>query len=143
MKRYAAVFGALLLAWPLVAQTGAVRIRVTDPSGSAISEATVSLINNGDRSLRTLSTNDAGEVLWTDLPLGDAHFFASATGFSLRRLRTTIRDGDEQNIAVSLEVAPLEDVPDVETIQMPSPQTLDLPPALVPESPKPTPAKRK
>lgn len=136
--------GALLLAIsPLLAQTGSVRIRVTDALGTAIPKATVSLTDGWDRKVRTLSTNDAGEVIWADLPLGDAHFLASAPGFGLWRITVTIRTGDEQKVMAVLEVAPLEVWRSVETVQMPYSEKLDLTPELSPSPPQPKAAKRR
>jgi hypothetical protein len=136
--------GALLLAIaPLWAQTGSARIRVADARGTAIPQATVSLISRWDGSVRTLSTNDTGEVVWADLPLGDARFLVWAPGFRLRRMTVTVRNGEDQTVAAFLEVAPLEDVPDVETFQVPNSDKLDLIPELSPSQPQPKPSKRK
>jgi len=135
--------GALLLAIsPLLAQTGSVRIRVTDALGTAIPKATVSLTDGWDRKVGNLSTNDAGEVLWPDLPVSDAHFYALAPGFGRLRITVTIRAGDEQQVAAVLEVGPLEVGQSVETVQMPYSETPDLTPELSPSPPQPKASKR-
>ncbi len=142
-SRRAAFAGVLLLAIsPLFAQTGSARIRVADATGAAIPEAKVSLVDGLDGTVGTLSTDDAGEVLWTDLPLGDAHFFASARGFRHGGITVTIRTGDGQKVAMVLEVAPIEAQPDLKTIQMPYSDKLDLLPEPSPPPPQPKPAKR-
>jgi hypothetical protein len=88
--------------------------------------------------MHTLPTNEVGEVLWTDLPVGDTHLMASGPGFRLRRLTVTVSDYKEQRVAALLEVAAIEDVPDLEVLPMPNPDTLDLAPLTYPK-----PVKRK
>jgi hypothetical protein len=103
VNRRAVLVGALLLAATVLwAQTGAVRIRVTDSNGRAIPEATVSLANAWDRTVSSASTNNTGEVHWAHLPLGDLYFYASAPGFYPYRAGIAICDGREQTIVVKL-----------------------------------------
>jgi Carboxypeptidase regulatory-like domain len=103
VNRRAVLVGTLLLAAaPLWAQTGAVRIRVTDPDGRAIPEASVSLANAWDRTVGSASTNNAGEVYRTHLPFGNLYFSASTPGFYTYRAGIAICDGREQTIVVKL-----------------------------------------
>ena len=80
-SRRAILVGALLtVITPLWAQTGLVRIRVTDSLGSVIPAATVALLGTDDQPIRTEVANDAGESVWTDLPLGFYRLRATAPG---------------------------------------------------------------
>jgi hypothetical protein len=111
---------------PLWAQTGRLHIRVTDPTGAVVPTASASLLDANDRPVRVLPANDAGAIVWTDLPLGDSHFWVSAPGFNLFLLDVTIRSGVDENIGAALKVGCLEYGPDVKTVQMPYSDTLDL-----------------
>lgn len=97
--------GALLTAIsPLMAQTGRVRIRVTDRTGLVITTAEASLLGGDGKPVRTAEANDAGEIAFTDLPLGDSRIAVIAPGFSMRPVTVTVRDGDELKIEVTLDV---------------------------------------
>jgi Carboxypeptidase regulatory-like domain len=101
VNRRAVLIGAPLLAnAPLWAQTGAVRIRVTDSNGRAIPQASVSLANAWNRTISSASANNAGEVHRTHLPFGDLYFYASAPGFDPYRAGIAICDRRERTIAV-------------------------------------------
>ena len=105
-SRRVVLIGALLTAVaPLWAQTGRVRIRVTDATGAGVPRAEVSLLDADDKPTRTVGANEAGEVIWTDLPLGDAHFVVIVPGFNSLRLAVTIRNANEQTVEARLEVA--------------------------------------
>jgi len=79
-------FAAVLLAGSLAmgAQdvSGSVSGTVTDPSGAAVKGATVVLINQErDATIRTVSTNGAGNYTATSLPYGTYSVRISASGF--------------------------------------------------------------
>jgi hypothetical protein len=136
--RPAVLFGALLLAGGVLwGQTGTVRIRVVDANGSAISKANGSLSNNWNRSVRTLSTDAAGEVLWKNPALGEWSFSVGVAGFHPYRLTLSICDQREKTIMARLQPAPeqrpeeqfLAEGPGWTVEAMPAAycQTLDLP----------------
>ena len=135
MNGRGAFFGLLLLtAWPLTAQTGSVRIQVTDPKGALVTRANVSLADSWNRVIRTLSTNDAGEILWTNVPLGRSYFSVNVPGFNILRIALTVCDSREQHIQAKLPLPPNTQVITVdsasalvETIEMPNCGTLDAP----------------
>jgi hypothetical protein len=136
----------MLASAPLRAQTGMVRVRVTDANGVAIPSATVSLLDNWDRTARTLSTNAAAQILWKGLPFGEWSFYVTDVGFQPYRAVISICDAGERTIAVKLAPWPRQGPEQfvvygpafvVETIPMPSCQCLDL------ASPLPKPGKRK
>jgi uncharacterized surface anchored protein len=87
-----------------MAQTGRVRIRVTDVTGAVIPGAVVSLLGPDDKSVRTAQADEVGEIVFTGLPFGDCRFTVVAPGFKTRPLTITIRSGDELKIEAALEV---------------------------------------
>jgi hypothetical protein len=132
---------------PVSAQTGTVRIRVTDAADSVIPSANSSLLAPNEQPVRTVTANEAGEIVWTNLPLGDSHFEVTSPGFKPRRLNVMVRNSDEQTVVAWLEVAgdggglhivDSEEEVTIKTVQAPYPQTLGLPPASPPK-----PAKRR
>ncbi len=55
---------------------------VTDPTGAAVSNATVTASNNGTNNQRTTKTNGAGEYRFDLLPIGNYTISVQASGFS-------------------------------------------------------------
>jgi hypothetical protein len=139
VNRRAVLAGALLLCiTQLSAQTDEVRLRITDSRGSVIQTAKATLLGAGNRVICTALASDVGEIVFTGLPLGDSHFIVTAPGFGVFPLWAAVRSSNGENIQVKLDVAPIEDVRDVETVQMPYAQALGLASA-----PQAKPAKRK
>lgn len=104
MIRWVAFTGALLLGLVLpTAQTGTVRIRVTDPLGRPISEATASLLDTDDRPVSTMTADESGEILWTGLPPSEHRFGICSPGFSLLVFDVTVRGGVEQKIEANAQ----------------------------------------
>ena len=89
---------------PLMAQSGRVRIRVTDMRGEVILGAEASLLGADGKPQRTEVANEAGEIVLTDLPWGDSKVRVSARGFSGRPLTVTVRNGDELKVDTQLEI---------------------------------------
>jgi hypothetical protein len=108
------------------AQTGSVRIRVTDLLGSPVPGATASLLDTNRRPVSTLLADGKGEILWTGLPFGQLHFEVLAPGFDLLQLTVSLSDHEEQTLDAQLKVGCLECVPNVETFHMPNSEALDL-----------------
>jgi hypothetical protein len=89
-----------------MAQTGRVRIQVTDVTGAVIPGAVALLLGRDDESVRIAQADAVGEVVFTDLPFGDSRFRIAAPGFKKRPLTVTIRNGDEVKIEAELEIGP-------------------------------------
>ena len=114
-SRRAVLMGALLTAIaPLMAQTGRVRIRVTDATGAVIPTAEASLLAFDNRPIRTAKADEAGEILLIDLPLGNCRFRVSAAGFASRTLTITIANSEELQLDAKLEVGPIGEIVIVE-----------------------------
>lgn len=90
---------------PLMAQSGRVKIQVTDVTGASIANAEVILL--GSMPVRALKTNPVGEVVCTELAMGDSKFEIRSPGFRMRTLVITLRNDDEVIIQSTLEVANL------------------------------------
>ena len=87
---------------PLFAQSGRVRIRVTDASGAVIPSAEASLIGKDEKPTRTTKANQDGEILLTDLPIGDARVRVSCPGFVSHVVTVSVRNGDEAQVQIVL-----------------------------------------
>lgn len=104
-SRRAILIGAFFTAIsPLMAQSGRVRIRVTDGTGGVIPRAQVTLLGPDDKPLRTEQTNEMGEIVWTGLPFGESKINATSTGFVTRRLIVTVRNSDEVKVDAQLQI---------------------------------------
>jgi hypothetical protein len=157
-SRRAVLIGALLTAVaPLWAEIGRVRIRVVDMTGAVVPHANVSLLATDDRPIRTATADERGEVVWTDLPLGDSHLLVNAPGFNSRRLTVTVRDAIEKRVEAPLAIGTIGETVSIdldqilahgpglllEPGQMPYSQRLDSPPESAPRSPQAKPSKHR
>ena len=72
-SRRAILIGAFLTAIsPLMAQSGRLRIRVSDITGAVIPGAEVALLGMDGNALRTENANEQGEFIFSDLPIGNS-----------------------------------------------------------------------
>ncbi|HSR09521.1 MAG TPA: carboxypeptidase-like regulatory domain-containing protein [Bryobacteraceae bacterium] len=105
-SRRAILIGAFLTAIsPLMAQPGRVRIRVTDASGAVIPGAVASLLGEDGKPTRTAYANEAGEIEFSDLPMGNSRFVVQRPGFKNLPLTVTLRNTDEVKVQAQLEGA--------------------------------------
>ena len=104
--RRAIIVGAMLTAIsPLMAQTGRLRIRVTDATGAALAGmAEVSLLSNDGTATSRARTNEIGEVRFEDLPIGDIRILVTCEGFISLSLTRTLLNTDESTLVVPLKV---------------------------------------
>jgi Carboxypeptidase regulatory-like domain len=117
-SRRAILVGALLTAVsPLLAQSGRVRIRVTDVTGAVVPGATVSLLRADDTASRTLKADQRGEAVFTDLPMGDSRISVTMPGFATLHRTVTIANSDEQRIDARLEVGTMGEVVLIEPVK--------------------------
>jgi hypothetical protein len=102
-SRRAVLVGALLTAIsPLMAQSGRVRIRVTDPAGDVIPTAKASLLGPDGRPQLTRQADPVGEIVFTNLPIGDSRVVVRCQGFDSLPLTVTVRNGDEVKVEARL-----------------------------------------
>jgi len=110
-SRRAVLVGALLTAIsPLMAQSGRVRIRVTDATGAVIPVAQACLLGRDDKPIRTAHANEVGEILFADLPLGDCRITVDAPQFIRQIVTTTLQGGDEAKLEVALRVGAVGEI---------------------------------
>ena len=64
------------------ASTGTVAGTVTDPSGAAVADATVTLTDKATNTTRAASTNENGRYILVDVPAGYLRFHGKQTGVS-------------------------------------------------------------
>src|SRR5438270_7268877 len=97
MRTLASVFFLLCLSAATMAQTfrGGIQGTVTDSSGAAVANADVTIKNNGTGLTRTVKSNDDGEYVVTELPLGSYSVTASKSGFGAKVMNGV-------NVAVSV-----------------------------------------
>lgn len=104
---------------------------VTDPSGAAVPGATVTAVNVATQSKATSASNEAGEYLLAELPLGEYSLTVVAPGFK-QAVRTglVLHAGDHLRQDVTLSLGERRDVVVVEgtpgMLQVESPEIKDV-----------------
>jgi hypothetical protein len=83
LRFFGMVMGILLAAPFAGAQSTGGRIRgtITDPSGSAVATAKVSLINEATHSMRDIQSGENGEYIFIEVPVGTYEIDAAIPGF--------------------------------------------------------------
>lgn len=83
---------SLIASIPLFAQkiTGDISGTVTDPSGAAVANATVTAVNQGTNEKATATTNDAGFYRIVNLPTGQYRVSVAVTGFKSMERQATV-----------------------------------------------------
>src|SRR5215475_313041 len=89
----------LLIAFALptrtLAQNATVVGTVTDPSGGVVTGVTITITNTETGAVKTFTTNDTGQYVVPDMPIGHYNVKASATGFKVaERKDVTLTVGD-------------------------------------------------
>src|SRR3989449_5351650 len=109
----------VLLAAQSQATTGVIRGTVTDPSGTAVAGATVTLRETQTGFQRQFTTNERGIFTGSLLPLGTYDVTARAVGFSeTRRTGIRVSVGETVNLTLALAAVQLQAVV-VQTAQPP------------------------
>jgi len=142
-RREVLVGVALTAISPLMAQSGRVRIRVTDSSGTLmIPEAEASLMGKDDKPILTAHANEAGEIVLSGLPIGDSRINVSCRGFNNLPLIVTIRNAEELKIDAMLQLGSVGTIVNVEPVapQPPHEDEAPLPPSRTIAVPAPPPA---
>src|SRR5215210_3102993 len=101
----------LSFAWSVAGQTvlGTLTGRVTDASGAAVTNANVVATNTGTQLPFRTKTNDAGNYVLQQLPVGDYELSIEATGF-----RRYVRRNISLNVAQTLTLDAALEVGQVE-----------------------------
>ena len=104
--KYASIFLALILASPLFAQTpsGTLRCQVNDPSGGAMTQATV-LVTSATGQTQAVQGNQDGVYEFKGLAPGKYTVKAIAKGFALyEQQEVEITAGQVQKLSISLQI---------------------------------------
>jgi hypothetical protein len=99
---YCLAFAFLLTAWPLAAQvdTATIRGTVRDPSGAVVPAAQVTVQSKGQGWKRVVTTNDVGEFVITELPVGYYQLTVTHRGFktaTVRNIELQVAQTDQVN----------------------------------------------
>src|SRR5260370_7188068 len=106
------------------ASSGIVAGTVTDPSGSAIAGASVSLTDSATRSVRTTTSNDTGRYVFVDVPPGTYNLSVSKTGFRISKfVDQKVIVGTDLTLNVVMELGSVSETVDVKVPQRPQLQT--------------------
>ena len=84
--------------------TGGIRGTVSDPTGSPVPRATVTLTNLETRAVRTQPANQSGEFTFELLTIGAYEVKAQSAGFAMSVARAQVKTGEESFVAFKLEV---------------------------------------
>ncbi len=87
-----------------MAQSGRLRIRVSDITGAVIPGAEVALLGMDGNALRTENANEQGEFIFSDLPIGNSRLRVSRRGFYSKPVTITLQNSEEVTLQVKLEV---------------------------------------
>jgi hypothetical protein len=114
LTRRGMLVGALLTAVaPLLAANGRARFRVVDIAGDVLPKATISLVDKERRTIRSMETDNSGEAVWADLPLGNSRFLVEVDGLQSKTLTILIKKATEMKIEVGLNVPPIGTTVDI------------------------------
>jgi Carboxypeptidase regulatory-like domain/TonB dependent receptor len=98
-----------------VAQEATIVGTVTDPSGAAVANATITLTNNDTGVQRTLPTNADGQYVAPDLHIGHYTVHANASGFKVAEEKDiTLNVGDRTRVDFKLQVGSTQEQVTVE-----------------------------
>src|SRR5260221_5088285 len=86
MRTLSSVFFMLCLSAAMIAQTfrGGIQGTVTDSTGAAVAGADITVKSADTGLVRTGKTNNEGDFLFTELPLGSYSVTASKSGFGTK-----------------------------------------------------------
>jgi len=102
-SRRAILVGTLLTAVsPLFAASGRVRFRVIDPLGDPVPKASIAVLDSEGKDVQSAESDDSGEAILNELPLGDLRFAVTSAGFEKRQLTLTFHNGKEVKVEVHL-----------------------------------------
>ena len=74
---------------------------VTDPSGAVIPNVEVTIANRDTQVSHTFRTNDAGQYVAPDLPIGNYDLKAAASGFRVEETKGVVLNVSQFNAATS------------------------------------------
>lgn len=104
-KLYASIFLLLLSITLHAQQTGSIVGNVTDPSGAAVPDANITIVNTSTQSQRIVVSNGQGEYVASALPTGQYSITVERTGFrKLERTGLTLTTANTLTVDLELQV---------------------------------------
>ncbi len=105
----------VLLSISALAQEATILGTVTDPSGAAVPNATISITNTDTGVVRSLPTNNDGQYVGPDLIIGHYNVKVSAAGFKAAEQKSIVLDvGDRTRVDFKLQVGSTQETITVE-----------------------------
>src|SRR5260370_37394787 len=107
VRRYTMVVACgLMLPSPAAAQVTTADIvgRVTDATGALLPGATATIENAGTHDVRTAPTNEAGDFVFSLLPIGVYTVKVELQGFTAQSTRLTLSAGDRVRFDAKLQI---------------------------------------
>src|SRR5208283_2233528 len=105
--KYLAILVLAMLTLPFLAygQNATIVGTVTDPSGAVVPNATITITHVETGRATVLKSNDAGEYVASDIPIGHYNVKAAATGFKLdERLGIVLQEHDRARVDFQLQL---------------------------------------
>ena len=115
------VWSCLLILIPagLLAQTagtGAIAGTITDPSGAAVLEATITLTDASTGAVRTAATNDTGRYVFANVPPGTYDLMIDKAGFKKAKFsKQVVNVGVSLTLNVTLELGEVNQTVEINT----------------------------
>ncbi|HMC57931.1 MAG TPA: carboxypeptidase-like regulatory domain-containing protein, partial [Candidatus Solibacter sp.] len=99
-----------VFAFQAFAQEATIVGTVTDPAGSAIPNATITITATGTDQVRRLTSNDTGQFVAPDLHIGQYVVRVEAAGFkSVERSGVVLAVGDRSRMDVQMQIGDTKD----------------------------------
>jgi Carboxypeptidase regulatory-like domain len=96
--------GSVMPAFAQSTNTGTVVGTVTDATGAAVSDATVSLTDASTKIARNTNTNSSGRYIFVDVEPGDYALRISKQGFSTAETTAEVKVGNSTTLNISMQV---------------------------------------
>ena len=115
--RFSALCAVFLFTMTLLsfAQEATIVGTVTDPSGSVVPNATITITNTTTGQEHTLRTNESGQYVAPDLPIGQYNVQAQAAGFKVTAVKdVTLNVGDRARVDLAMQVGGVQESVTVE-----------------------------
>lgn len=103
VSQFAVVALLLIATSPLIAQTGQVRVRITDPLGAKIFDAPGSFRDKGGNVIREARSDRTGEVLLANLPVGEGRVELAVPGFRPVTY-TDVKVGSDSEVVLNVQL---------------------------------------
>ncbi len=115
--RFAALCGLFTLSFTLIAfaQEATIVGTVTDPTGSVLPKATITITSINTGQTRSLTTNETGQYVAPDLAIGQYNVQVQAPGFKMASVKNVVLNvGDRRRLDFAMQVGSTQEQVTVE-----------------------------